>query len=311
MPDVGNGFYIGSDYIPGWGNNELEFYTSRTNNLYVTNGLLHIVAKSEAYQGFNYTSARLNTMGLFTALYGRIEFRVKLPFGGGYWPALWLMPESSVYGTWPASGEIDVMENKGNITSTVYGTLHYGAVGNDVYDQQKYLMPNGGSVTNFHVYRIDWTTNSLTWYVDGLAYQTQTNWYSTGYSYPAPFNQPFYLIMNLSVGGNFLGNPSTNSIDINTPFPGEEQVDYVRAYNWTSAPDQTPWLGAYAINGSVVVTGTNGFPNATYNLLSSPSLAQPLESWTNMSTGCFDSNGNLTWTNTMTGTQMFYYLSCP
>src|SRR5438034_2451702 len=111
---------------PGWGNNELEYYTSRPENVYVTNGLLHIVALQESYNGSSYTSAKLKTRGLFLQKYGRFEFRARLPQGQGYWPALWLMPEDSVYGGWASSGEIDVMENKGSDPTNVLGTLHFG-----------------------------------------------------------------------------------------------------------------------------------------------------------------------------------------
>src|ERR1035438_276137 len=104
--DIGNG-------SGGWGNNELEYYTSRPQNVYVTNGLLHIVAQAESYSGYNYTSAKLKTIGLFSQKYGRFEFYARLPQGQGYWPALWMMPEDEIYGGWGASGEIDGMENKG------------------------------------------------------------------------------------------------------------------------------------------------------------------------------------------------------
>ncbi len=112
--DIGNG-------SGGWGNNELEYYTSRPENVYTANGLLHIVARQESYGGKNYTSAKLKTSGLFSKKYGRFEFRAKLPQGQGYWPALWMMPQSSAYGGWASSGEIDVMENKGRLPANVLG----------------------------------------------------------------------------------------------------------------------------------------------------------------------------------------------
>lgn len=218
--DTGNG-------RGGWGNNELEFYTSRPQNAYVSNGLLHIVALKETYSGQDYTSARLKTKGLFSRTYGRFEFRAKLPQGQGYWPALWLMPQASVYGGWAASGEIDVMENRGSTPDTVLGTIHFGGQwpSNTFSHGPAYTFPAGDSVTNFHTYAVDWTTNSLKWYVDNQLYETQTSWRSSGGSYPAPFDQPFYIIMNLAVGGKFGGDP-----DASTVFPGEVQVDYVRVY---------------------------------------------------------------------------------
>lgn len=219
--DTGNG-------REGWGNNELENYTSRPENAYVTNGLLHIVARKESYGGHSYTSARLKTKDRFSRTYGRFEFRAKLPPGQGYWPALWLMPQASVYGGWAASGEIDVMENKGSTPETVLGTIHFGGrwPSNTFSHGPAYTFPAGDSATNFHTYAVEWTTNSFKWYVDDHLYETQTTWWSSGGPYPAPFDQPFFIIMNLAVGGKFGGDP-----DARTLFPGEVQVDYVRVYD--------------------------------------------------------------------------------
>jgi beta-glucanase (GH16 family) len=237
--DTGNGFYSGNYYVSGWGNKELENYTSRTQNVYVANGLLHIHAQQEAYGGQNYTSGRIKSMGLFFKEYGRFEWRARLPAGTGFWPALWMLPENSPYGGWPNSGEIDVMENNGDTPNEEGGTIHYGGSnGNDVYSGQTYTFPNGDSVTNFHTYTLEWTTNKINWYVDGHLYETQTNWWSNigtssdTYPYPAPFDQPFYIIMNLAIGGNYLGNPGTNLI--NASLPGEMEVDYVRVYEQTA-----------------------------------------------------------------------------
>src|SRR5258708_31872650 len=109
----------------GWGNHELEYYTDRPENASVSNGVLHIMERQESSNGFSYTSARMKGAGLFSKKYGRFEFRAKVPRGKGYWPALWLMPEHSAYGRWPACGEIDVMENRGNYPAVVPGTIHY------------------------------------------------------------------------------------------------------------------------------------------------------------------------------------------
>lgn len=254
--DIGNG-------SGGWGNNELEYYTSRATNVYVANGLLHIVARKEVpqYNGFDYTSAKLKTLGLFSKKYGRFEFRARLPQGQGYWPALWMMPRDSAYGGWASSGEIDVMENRGSTPTTTGGTLHYGgAWPNNVYSGSSYVFPGGGVATDFHTYMLDWSTNSIKWYVDGVLYQTQTSWYSTGNPYPAPFDQPFYIIMNLAVGGNYGGNP-----DGTTVFPGEMQVDYVRVYDYVaSRPDAPTALTAAAGNAKAYLywdasTGATGY----------------------------------------------------
>jgi beta-glucanase (GH16 family) len=238
--DLGNG-------SGGWGNNELEYYTSRTQNVYVASGLLHIVAQKESYDGYNYTSAKLKTLGLFSQKYGRFEFSAKLPQGQGYWPALWLMPQDEVYGGWAASGEIDIMENMGSNPTEVLGTIHFGGM----YPNQAqsygpaFDFSGGDSVTNFHIYALEWTTNAISWYVDNQLYETQTNWWSSSNPtntslrnpYPAPFDQPFYIIMNLAVGGNFGGNP-----DSTTVFPGDMQVDYVRVYAGTPPPPPAPVL---------------------------------------------------------------------
>jgi beta-glucanase (GH16 family) len=223
----------------GWGNNELEYYTSRPQNAYVTNGSLHIAAIHENYSGATYTSARMKSQGLFTKKYGRFEFRAKLPTGKGFWPALWMMPEDSVYGGWAASGEIDIMENKGSDSTSVLGTIHFGGAypNQDQSYGPSYAFPNGGSVTNFHTYLLDWSPSSISWSVDGQVYETQTSWWSSSNPtntsirnpFPAPFNQTFYLIMNVAVGGNFDGNPTNTAI-----FPGEMQVDYVRVYDKTA-----------------------------------------------------------------------------
>lgn len=228
--EIGDGSVYGN---PGWGNNELEYYTGRSQNAYATNGVLHIVAQKETFGGKSYTSARMKSESKFTKKYGRFEFRAKLPAGVGFWPALWMMPESPVYGGWPVSGEIDILENNGNSPTNVQGTLHYGSPGNDNYATQVLTLP-GGSVTNFHNYVLEWSTNAVLWFVDGLLYESQTNWFSSGGTYPAPFDQPFYLIMNLAIGGNYVGNPSSTAINAGAVFPGEIQVDYIRVYDQTA-----------------------------------------------------------------------------
>ena len=211
----------------GWGNHELEYYTDRPENVCVSNGVLHIVAQPKPANGGFYTSARLKSQGLFAHQYGRFEFRAKFPGGQGYWPAIWLMPEHSIYGNWPACGEIDVVENRGNHPAVVQGTIHYaGADGRHLQSAGTYTFPPSDGATNFHTYLLEWTTNSINWYVDNHLYETQTNWSTVKAAYPAPFNQPFYIILNLAIGGDFGGNP-----DAQTVFPGEMQVDYIRVYD--------------------------------------------------------------------------------
>jgi len=222
---------------PGWGNDELEYYTSRPQNAYVSNGVLHIVAIQENYMGSSYTSAKLKSSGRFAKKYGRFEWRAKLPRGQGYWPALWMMPQDSVYGGWAASGEIDVVEVRGSNPFNVLGTLHFGDLwpNNDQSHGPSFTFTGGDSVTNFHTYALEWTNNAVRWYIDNQLYETQTSWWSAGGPYPAPFDQPFYLIMNLAVGGNFGGNPDGTAV-----FPGEMQVEYVRVYDWDYVPPPPP-----------------------------------------------------------------------
>ena len=227
--DLANG---GSN--PGWGNNEQEYYTGRTNNAYAADGTLHIVALQETTNSsagtFYYTSARMKSQGLFSVKYGRLEWRAQLPAGTGTWPALWLLGTNITTVPWPGCGEIDVMENNGNNPGMVQGSLHSGSDETAIYN-----FLNGGSVTAFHTYTLDWSTNALLFYVDGHLYETQTSWgSSTANAYPFPFNQPFFLIMNLAIGGNYVGNPSTGIINAGTSFPAQMQVDYVRLYRQTA-----------------------------------------------------------------------------
>lgn len=252
--DIGNG-------NGGWGNNELQYYTSRPTNVYVSGGFLNIVARKEVpqYNGFDYTSAKLQSQGKFSKTYGRFEFRARLPQGKGYWPALWMMPQDSVYGGWAASGEIDIMENKGRLPTMVSGAIHYGGTWpNNTFAYADYTFPNGGMATDFHVYALEWSTNSLKWYVDGVLFQTRTSWNSTAAPYPAPFNQPFYLIMNLAVGGNFDGNP-----DGTTVFPGLMQVDYARVYEFVTSIPNAPAGVSVSPGSAKVYLSWDDSPGAT------------------------------------------------
>jgi beta-glucanase (GH16 family) len=238
----------------GWGNSEREYYTGRTNNAYVANGVLHIVARLETTNGFPYTSARMKTEGQFSQLYGRIEYRARLPHGLGFWPALWMLGTNITSVGWPACGEIDVMESKGIWTNQVQGTIHYSDSSNNHLSQTKvYTLPmSGDSVTNFHTYAIEWATNSIQWLVDSNIVQTWTSWSSSTGPYPAPYNQPFFILMNLAIGGNYVTNPPDATINANTPFPGEMQVDYVRVYDFVASKPNAP-TGLTASPGSAKV----------------------------------------------------------
>ena len=231
--------------VNGWGNWELECYTSRTNNVYEGGGLLHIIAQQEDYKGSRYTSARIKTQGLFSRKYGRIEWRAKLPMGLGCWPALWLLGTNVSTIPWPGCGEIDVMENRGSAPTTVQASLHSGTSKTDTY---QFLQGESDAASAFHTYTMDWATNAVLFYVDGHLYEMQTNWSSSVGSYPFPFNQPFFFIMNLAIGGGYLGYPAEDKIRAGTSFPAEMLVDYLRIYELTNlatttlaAPLPLPW----------------------------------------------------------------------
>jgi beta-glucanase (GH16 family) len=245
----------------GWGNNEQEFYTSRTNNAYVAGGLLHIHAQVELTNTFRFTSARMKTETKFWFKYGRVEWRAKLPSGVGMWPALWMMGTNIANLGWPGCGEVDVVENNGTPTFN-QGSLHNG--GTLTGQTSKYFFTGGDSITNFHVYDLDWNTNSLAWSVDGTVFQTLTNWSSsTGNPYPFPFNQPFFLLMNFATGGSYAGTTDTNAIAAS--LPQEMQVDYVRVFQIsppTVPPSTVTGLTATPVGTSVSLSW-NAANNAT------------------------------------------------
>jgi beta-glucanase (GH16 family) len=274
----------------GWGNNELEYYTNSARNAYVSNGCLHIVALQQSVGSYNYTSARMKTEGLYSATYGRFEFRASLPAGTGFWPALWMLGNNIGSAGWPSCGEIDVVENNGSTPSKVQGSLHSGSD-----ETQIYTFPGGGSVTNFHQYVLEWATNAISFYVDGVPYQTQANWSDSAGAYPTPFNQPFFIIMNLAVGGNYIGNPSAAAINAST-FPGQMLVDYVRLYHLT-APLQ---LAAGIEGGKLSLTWPAG-------------IVCHLESATNLAPSAWTSVANATspFTPAPLATAAFYRLASP
>jgi beta-glucanase (GH16 family) len=212
----------------GGGNNELQYYI--TNNVQVKDGLLLLEARKQRYAGpegtRDYTSSRIRTRYKGDWKYGRFEIRAKLPKGRGIWPAIWMMPTDDVYGGWPNSGEIDIMELLGHEPKKVHGTLHYGdPVKGPEHKGTFYTLETGTFANDFHIFRLDWEPGAMRWYVDGHLYQTQTNWHTKTHGFPAPFDQRFHLILNLAVGGNWPGNPDQQTI-----FPQAMVVDYVRVY---------------------------------------------------------------------------------
>jgi beta-glucanase (GH16 family) len=152
--------------------------------------------------------------------------RARTPLGQGIWPAIWMLPTDNVYGTWAASGEIDIMELLGHAPNAVHGTLHYGGRWpNNTNTGDSFRLAGANFSDDWHTFRLDWEPEELRWYVDDQHYQTQTRWNTTGQPYPAPFDQRFHLLLNLAVGGNWPGNP-----DETTVFPQTLRVDYVRVY---------------------------------------------------------------------------------
>ncbi|MBQ6888731.1 MAG: glycoside hydrolase family 16 protein [Lachnospiraceae bacterium] len=243
---TGNGSAYG---ISGWGNEEEQYYTDSTENTSVGDGTLTITAKKDGkYEGSNYTSARLRTVveeldangnaktgtPLKIGTYGKIEAKMKLPAGKGVWPAFWMLPHDSEYGSWATSGEIDIMEARGRLTNTVCGTIHYGGVWpNNVHNGKDYYFAEGDSFEEYHIYTVEWDPTEIRWYVDGEEYSAISNWYAEAgeegnYPFPAPFDEDFYILLNLAVGGTF---DSVASEDVEVDENGVSMdVDYVRWY---------------------------------------------------------------------------------
>lgn len=214
----------------GGGNGELQYYADRPENIRVENGNLVIEAKKEKFNSAgvekDYSSGRMRTKRRASWLYGRFEIRAKLPTGRGVWPAIWMLPENSPYGGWAASGEIDIMELVGHEPNKAHGTLHYGASWpKNVHTGAPYTLEKGSFADDFHVFAIEWEKGEIRWYVDGKLYQTQNKWSSTGGPFPAPFDKPFHLVLNVAVGGGWPGPP-----DASTVFPQKMEVDWVRVY---------------------------------------------------------------------------------
>ncbi len=227
---LGDGTEFG---IPGWGNNELQFY--RRENTTVAEGMLTITAKEEFFGGYNYTSSRLRTANLADFKYGRFEMRAKLPTTQGMWPAFWLLfTDPNAYGGWAASGEIDIMENIGSQPRRVFATIHYGEPfpGNRSTERDIELEEDElAFFEKFHEFALEWEPGEIRWYLDGQLYATQNDWYSNGGAYPAPFDQKFHMLINLAVGGNFPGPP-----DGSTVLPQEYVIDYIRVYEDVELP---------------------------------------------------------------------------
>ena len=233
--ETGDGSQYGfgqSGKTPGWGNNELQYYLP--DSVQLVDGVLQITARRESAEGYNFTSGRINTQDRFAFKYGRIEASIKLPSGQGLWPAFWMLSQDSPYGEWAATGEIDVVEAvnlDGTGGNDIFGTIHFGGEFPANTSAETRYTPSVDVTEDFHTYAFEWDEFEMRWYFDGVLYKVENSWFSSAGAYPAPFDQPFYLLFNLAVGGNFPGSP-----DGSTPLPATLEVDWVRVYSGEAPP---------------------------------------------------------------------------
>jgi beta-glucanase (GH16 family) len=206
----------------GWGNAELEFYTDRVENARLENGYLVIEARHETFGNRAYTSARLKTQGLGSWEYGRIEARIRIPRGQGLWPAFWMLGDDIARVGWPGCGEIDIMENIGREPARVHGTVHGPGYSGANGLSSPYTVASGAFADTFHVFAVEWQPDTIKWFVDSTLYKTIDS-----RSVPGRwvYDHPFFILLNVAVGGNWPGGP-----DATTVFPQTMRVDYVRVY---------------------------------------------------------------------------------
>lgn len=249
---------------PGWVNEEWQSYVDSEENIYLKDGKLVLKpVKSVDENGeASYTSGRINTQNKHNFKYGIFEARVKVPKGKGYLPAFWLMAaDENLYGQWPRCGEIDIMEIHGSDTTTTYGTAHYGNPHKQ--SQGSFLLDKGTYAEDYHTFAVEWLPGKLNWYVDGMLFHTESDWYSRTegqgeITYPAPFDQDFYIILNLAVGGSWIGYP-----DETTDFENEAfEIDYVKVYQKDSydenveKPEKQVMLREADENGNYIINGS-------------------------------------------------------
>jgi beta-glucanase (GH16 family) len=289
-PDSANWGYETGNGSGGWGNNEWEYYTSRTNNARIQSGRLVIEADAESYGGYNYTSARLLTKGKWSWTYGRIEASIKLPRGQGIWPAFWMLGTNISAAGWPTCGEIDIVENIGNTNdqSKAHGTLHGPQNGGDYNGGAgvggTYTLPGGAALADgFHLYAIEWTTNQIKWFVDNNQYFTATPATLPGGG-TWVFTQPQFLLLNLAVGGRWPGYP-----DATTVFPQQMLVDYVRVYKYVASPPDPPTALTASPGSGKVFLSWNASTNtvAGYNVKRSASAGGAYIPMATVSTNSF------------------------
>lgn len=224
------GYDIGTG-ANGWGNNELQYYTDRKENVTVNNGVLVITAKEESYQGSGYTSARLLTKGKFERTYGRFEARIRVPYGQGMWPAFWMLGvEDSSEEIWPNIGEIDILEMRGQDPTKLIGSIHGPGYSGGEAISKEYVITNDRLDTGFHVYGIEWGPDYINHYVDDVLYnQITPDDLPEGSEWV--FDNDFYILINLAVGGSFVGSPNAETV-----FPQSMLIDYVRVYRYNRFP---------------------------------------------------------------------------
>jgi beta-glucanase (GH16 family) len=210
----------------GWGNNELEYYTNTTNNAVIKDGILTITAKKESMSGMSYTSSRMVSKNGSDMLYGRIEVKAKLPAGRGTWPAIWMLPNDYAYGAWPNSGEIDIMEHVGYDPNKVHFSVHNQTYFGGNSKTSTLEMPT--ALTDYHIYRCDWTPASIKGYYDDKLVFTYTN--DGKGSATWPYDKPYHMLLNLAIGGNWGGIQGVDD----SIFPVAMQVDYLRFYKMTT-----------------------------------------------------------------------------
>lgn len=207
----------------GWGNQELQYYTDRTENIALDGaGNLAITARSESYGGRSFTSGRINTKGLFDQAYGRFEARIKMPWGPGIWPAFWTLGADVDQIGWPQCGEIDIMEYRGQEPQLIHGTVHGPGYSAGASITKSFSLTNDRFDNDFHVFAVEWGTDYLDFFVDDTIYQRISPEDVSG---EWVFNHPVFIILNIAVGGNYVGFPTPE-----TPFPQTMLVDYVRVY---------------------------------------------------------------------------------
>jgi len=209
----------------GWGNNELEYYTNGANAI-IQNGVLKITAKKETLGGRNYTSTRMISKNKGDWQYGRFEIKARIPKGVGTWPAIWLLASDNVYGGWPNSGEIDIMEHVGFDLNKIHFTVHNKTYNGGNGRGAERVIPT--ATDSFHVYRCDWSPAGIRGFVDGEQYFEYSNIYFTFDSWP--YDQKFFMILNIAVGGNWGGQQGVDD----TSFPATMEIDYIRVYKWIS-----------------------------------------------------------------------------